>query len=264
MEAKEKKLLELLAGYGKVAVALSGGVDSMTLAKAAVLALGERSVAVTAKSELLAREEEKDAVAGAREIGIRHVVLPAEDLSYPEVVRNDKERCYYCKRYRFQKLKDWAESQGIAYVADGSNVDDAGDYRPGMRAVKELGIVSPLAECGFTKADIRKLARSWDIPIWDKPSAACLASRVAYDIELTPERLERIDKAEEFLRSLGVKGQLRVRDHGDLARIEACEEALQIFLPHRQAIAARLKELGFAYVTLDMQGYRMGSQNEVL
>lgn len=262
MNAKTEGLLALLKSYGSVAVALSGGVDSMTLAKAAYLALGERAVALTAESELLSREERREAREGARAIGIRHVVLEADDLSCPEVRRNDRQRCYYCKRHRMEKLLAWAKNHGFAVVADGSNVSDRSDFRPGARALQELGIKSPLAECGFVKEDIRALARKWDLAVWDKPSAACLASRVAYGIELTAARLERIDEAERYLRHLGVRGQLRVRDHGNLARLEAAEASVELLAAKRREISQRLKELGFDYVTLDMEGYRMGSQNE--
>ena len=264
MTEKTEKLLAVLRGYGSVAVALSGGVDSMTLAKAACLALGDKAVAVTAASELLSREEHEDAVQGASAIGIRHVLLPAEDLAYEDVRRNDRERCYYCKRHRMEKILAWAAEEGIAIVADGSNISDRGDYRPGARALQELGIRSPLAECGFDKEDIRKLAQAWGLAVWDKPSAACLASRVAYGLELTAERLQRIDEAERFLRKLGVKGQLRVRDHGNLARLEVAEGRLPLLLEHRAEVSGRLKDLGFAYVTLDLTGYRMGSQNEAV
>jgi uncharacterized protein len=145
---------------------------------------------------------------------------------------------------------------------DGSNVSDGSDYRPGARALRELGVHSPLAECGFTKEEVRKLARNWGLEVWDKPSAACLASRVSYGLELTPERLRRIDEAEQFLKELGVSGQMRVRDHGNLARIEVADDMWALAAAHREKIAGRLRELGFAYVTLDMTGYRMGSQNE--
>ena len=261
MEEKKKKLISLLESYGSAAVALSGGVDSMTLARAAYMALGDRAVAVTAASELLSEEERRDARAGAEAVGIRHVILEADDLALQEIRRNDRERCYFCKRHRMEKMLSWAKQAGLAVVADGSNVSDRSDYRPGARALQELGIRSPLAECGFNKEDIRKLAKEWGLAVWDKPSAACLASRVAYGLELTPERLQRIDMAETFLRELGVKGQLRVRDHGDLARIEVAEEAFGLVAEQRAGIAGRLKALGFAYVTLDMTGYRMGSQN---
>ena len=262
MEAKTESLLALLKSYGSAVVALSGGVDSMTLAKAAYLALGEKAVAVTAESELVSAEEREDARTGARSIGIRHVWLEADDLSWPEVRKNDRERCYYCKRYRMEKIISWARGEGFAVVVDGSNVSDGSDYRPGARALRELGVHSPLAECGFTKEEVRKLARNWGLEVWDKPSAACLASRVSYGLELTPERLRRIDEAEQFLKELGVSGQMRVRDHGNLARIEVADDMWALAAAHREKIAGRLRELGFAYVTLDMTGYRMGSQNE--
>ena len=217
---------------------------------------------MTAESELLSAEEREDARLGTHSIGIRHVCLEAEDLSQPEVRKNDRERCYYCKRYRMEKIITWARGAGLAVVADGSNVSDASDYRPGARALRELGVRSPLAECGFTKEEIRRLAQKWGLKVWDKPSAACLASRVAYGIELTPECLRRINEAELFLRGLGFKGQLRVRDHGSLARIETAADMWELAAVHREEIAGRLRELGFAHVTLDMTGYRLGSQNE--
>jgi uncharacterized protein len=163
-----------------------------------------------------------------------------------------------------EKILSWAKGEGLDFVADGSNVSDGSDYRPGARALRELGIRSPLAECGFTKEEIRKLAQKWGLQVWDKPSAACLASRVSYGLELTPERLRRIDEGERFLRGLGVRGQLRVRDHGNLARIEVAGDMWELVAAQREEIAGRLRELGFAYVTLDLQGYRMGSLNETL
>jgi len=260
---KTEKLLAKLRACGSLVVALSGGVDSALLAKAAALALGERAVAVTAVSELLSASEREDAALCAGLAGIRHVLLEAHDLAQPEVVRNDKERCYWCKKHRFRKLLDWAAAEGFRYVADGSNLDDAGDYRPGMRAVQELQVISPLAECGFTKADIRRQAREWELPVWDKPSAACLASRVAYGVPLTAERLARIERAEALLHRY-LRGQLRVRDHGTLARLELPPDGFDIFWAHREELTEQVRALGFTYVTLDLRGYRMGSQNEVL
>lgn len=260
---RTEALLTKLRGCGSLAVALSGGVDSAMLAKAAFLALGDKAVAVTAVSEMVPLSEREDASACTGLIGIRHVLLQSDDLALPEVVSNGKERCYYCKKHRFQMLLEWAKAHGYRYVADGSNADDAEDYRPGMRAVRELKIISPLAECGFTKADIRRQAKEWGIPVWDKPSAACLASRVAYGIPLSPARLSRIDRAEGFLRAY-LRGQIRVRDHGDLARLELSPAEFDTFWAHREELTERIKALGFAYVTLDLNGYRMGSQNEVL
>lgn len=263
MNSKTDMLLHKLRSYGSVAVALSGGVDSAMLAKAAALALGEKAVAVTAVSELLSGRERQDASECARIAGLRHVWLDAEDLSVPEVVENGPERCYYCKKARFQKLLQWAGENGYQAVADGSNIDDAGDYRPGQKAVRELRVASPLAECGFGKGEIRRQAQLWGLPVWDKPSAACLASRVAYGIPLTRERLYRIEQAEDILHHV-VPGQLRVRDHGSLARIELMPEEMDTFWQQREELSRNLKALGFAYVTLDLSGYRMGSQNDEL
>jgi len=261
MNSKIETLLEKLRSYGSVAVALSGGVDSAVLAKAAALALGDKAVAVTAVSELLSERERQDAAQCARLSGLRHVLLDAEDLAVPGVVENGPERCYYCKKARFQKILQWAVEQGFKTVAEGSNLDDEGDYRPGMKALRELQVASPLAECGFHKEEIRKQAQLWGLPVWDKPSAACLASRVAYGIPLTKERLHRIEQAEAILHET-LPGQLRVREHGSLARIELMPDMFESFWREREDLTRKLKELGFTYVTLDLSGYRMGSQNE--
>ena len=265
MEEKLEALLTRLEACGSLVVALSGGVDSSTLAKAASLALGDKAVAITARSELLAADELADAKAMAKAAGIRHLVVDAHDLDNPELAANDKNRCYYCKRGRFQKLVAWARENGFAHVADGGNLDDMGDFRPGMRAIEELApiVISPFMECGWTKADIRAQARAWGLAVAEKPSAACLASRVEYGLTLTPERLAQVESAERIVRAFA-KGQLRVRHHGRLARIEAEPEAMRPIVEHREEITERLKETGFLYVTLDLGGYRMGSTNEAL
>ena len=265
MEQKLDILLDRLRACGSLVVALSGGVDSSTLAKAAGLALGGRAVAVTARSELLAADELADAKAMAKAAGLRHLIIDAHDLDDPQIVRNDKNRCYYCKRGRFGKLCAWAEENGFAFVADGSNLDDRSDYRPGMRAVEELAptVISPFMECGWTKADIRRQARTWGLAVADKPSAACLASRIEYGLPLTPQRLVQTEAAERVVRPF-IAGQLRVRHHGNLARVEVEPAALPAVMTHREEIAKKLKALGFAYVTLDLLGYRMGSTNEAL
>ena len=263
MEEKLRALLDRLKSCGSLA--LSGGVDSSTLAKAAAIALGEKAVAITARSELLAQGELTDARTTARAAGIRHIVLDVHDLDNPDVVKNDRERCYYCKRGRFEKLCAWAKENGFAYVADGGNLDDKGDFRPGMKAVEELApmVISPFMECGWTKTDIRDRARAWGLPVADKPSAACLASRLEYGLPLTAERLSQVEAAEKVLRPFA-KGQLRVRHHGDLARIEAEPDALPEIMARREEIAAALKNLGFTYASVDLVGYRTGSTNEAL
>lgn len=257
-------LLEKLRSYESLVIALSGGVDSSVLTQAAARALGNRAVAVTAVSELLTAAELEDARACAALAGIQHEILPAGDLDVPDIVRNDKERCYYCKKSRFGKLTQWAQQNGYAFVAEGSNLDDRGDYRPGMKAIAELPtVVSPFMECGWNKRDIRRQAKEWGLPVWDKPSAACLASRLAYGIPLTAERLQQVEQAEAYLRPF-VQGQLRVRHHGELARIEVEASQLPLVLGQHEKITAALRKLGFSYVTLDLAGYRMGSQNEIL
>ncbi len=262
---KLEKLIDTLKGYESLVIALSGGVDSSLLTMAAGKALGDRVVAITASSELLSEEELQDAKAMSEFAGVRHIVLEANDLNNAELVANDKNRCYYCKKGRFNALCSWAEEHGFKHVAEGSNLDDSGDYRPGMRAIHELEpvVVSPYMECGWNKADIRKQAKEWGLSVWDKPSAACLASRVEYGISLTPERLSQVEKAEIFLRPM-VKGQLRVRHHGSIARVEVDASSMDQVFKRRAEINKELKRLGFSYVTLDLSGYRMGSQNEVL
>ena len=265
MEQKLENLLGRLKACGSLVVALSGGVDSSTLAKAASVALGDKAVAVTARSELLSADELADAKAMARAAGIRHIIVDARDLDDPQIVENDKKRCYYCKRGRFQKLVAWAKENGFAFVADGGNLDDKNDYRPGMKAIEELAptVISPFIECGWTKADIRRQAKEWGLSVADKPSAACLASRVEYGLPLTPERLAQVEKAEHILRAVS-KGQLRVRHHGNLARVEVEPDAFEEVIRRRGEIVEKLKTLGFTYVTLDLGGYRMGSANETL
>jgi uncharacterized protein len=260
-----EELLQTIRAYGSLAVAFSGGVDSTMLAQAARLALGDRAAAVTAVSELLPASELEDAKTCAAHIGIRHIVIAAHDLESAEITANDKDRCYYCKKMRFQKMLCWADEHGFHYIADGSNLDDKGDYRPGRRALAELGprLVSPLAACGWHKADIRAQAKAWELPVWNKPSAACLASRLAYGLRLTPERLQQVEQAEAILHRY-IAGQLRVRHHGDIARIELLPEDMELFWRHRAELTSNIKALGFNYITLDLEGYRTGSQNEIL
>jgi len=226
---KLDRLLRLLESYGSCAVAFSGGLDSAVLAKAAATALGDRAVAVTGTSQSLARGELDQARAVARQIGIRHEVIETGELSIPEYQRNQADRCYHCKNELFTRVEELARRLDVAVVADGSNRDDHGEHRPGIRAARDRKVESPLAECGLTKDELRTLAAHWAIPIWNKPATPCLSSRIAYGEEVTPERLQMIDGSERFLRERGFE-PLRVRYHrGDVARIEVGADALARF-----------------------------------
>ena len=263
---KRDELLKLLKSYGSCAVAFSGGLDSTVLAKAAQVALGEKAIAVTGVSASLAAGELDECRQLADQIGIRHEVLETDELSNPDYQKNDANRCYYCKTELFIQVEKLSQRLGVAAVCDGSNRDDRGEHRPGMRAASEQQVLSPLAECGFTKPEIRQLAAHWQIPIWDKPATPCLSSRIAYGEEVTGDRLAMIDKAERFLRAKGFQ-PLRVRYHkGDLARIEVAADALEQFLDpvFRDQVVSALLEAGFKYISLDLIGFRSGSMNDVL
>ena len=266
LEAKRERLLALLASYGPCAVAFSAGVDSTVLAKAAQLALGERAVAVTGTSASLADGELDEARALAQRIGIRHQILATEEFTSDAYRRNAPDRCYHCKTELYTRLDTLRERLGVAIVVNGANLDDQGDYRPGMLAAAEHRVRSPLLECGFTKADVRELAAFWELPVWDKPASPCLSSRVAYGEAVTPERVVMIDRAEQMLRRLGMR-ELRVRYHkGDLARIEVpVEQIARLAEPAvREQITAELRTLGFKFVTLDLVGFRSGSLNALV
>jgi uncharacterized protein len=266
LAAKRDCLLELLRSFGSCAVAYSGGLDSTVLAKAAQLALGNRAVAVTGSSASLAVGELDEAAEMARLIGIRHEVIETDELSIPQYQANKADRCYFCKTELFVKVEQLAARLGVAVVADGSNRDDHGEHRPGLRAAKDQRVRSPLAECGFSKPEIRQLAAHWGLPTWDKPATPCLSSRIAYGEEVTAERLAMVDRAERFLRERGFQ-PLRVRYHkGDVARIEVAADALVRFADpdFRRAVIAELKSAGFKFVALDLEGFRSGSLNAVL
>ena len=263
LEEKLDSLKDILKSMESVVIAYSGGVDSTFLSKVASDVLGDSTLAVTARSETYPRSEFEEAVELARKIGIKHETIMSEELDIPEFSANPTNRCYYCKKELFAKLKEIAQERGLAHVVDGSNHDDLDDYRPGMQAVEELGVRSPLQESGLTKADIRELSKRMGLPTWDKPSFACLSSRFPYGNEITRDKLTSVGEAEIFLRGLGIR-QLRVRHHDKIARIEVAEEDMELLFRNREQIVKKLKELGYAYVTMDLQGYRTGSMNEVL
>jgi len=263
VEDKLNKLKKWFANKEGVLVAFSGGVDSALLLKVAQDVLGNKVLAVTANSPLNTPEEKEGAVSVAREIGAEHLVVELNDLENPQVSSNPPDRCYYCKKARFEAMLKLAEEKGLEVVVDGSNIDDLNDYRPGLKAVKELGIASPLEEVGFNKEEIRGVAKELGLSVWDKPSEPCLATRIPFDTEITKEKLVRVIKAERYLKyTLGLS-QVRVRDHNGLARIEVEKKDLEKILTRRDEVTKLLLEEGFYYVTLDLEGYRTGSMNKV-
>ncbi|GAB6063346.1 ATP-dependent sacrificial sulfur transferase LarE [Deferrisoma palaeochoriense] len=264
LEGKERRLKEILREMGGVVIGFSGGVDSSYLYAVAVEVLGDRALGVTACSETYPERERREAEALARSLGGRHQTIVSEELDVPGFAENPKNRCYFCKKELFGKLRDVADREGLPHVADGSNVDDRGDYRPGRQAARELGVRSPLDEAGLTKEEIRALSRARGLPTWDKPAFACLSSRFPYGTRITREKVARVGRAEEGLRALGFR-VVRVRHHGDVARLEVGpEEFSRIVNGLREEAVRVVKEAGYVYVALDLQGYRTGAMNEVL
>jgi uncharacterized protein len=250
----------------RVVVALSGGIDSTVVAKAARLALGDNALAVTADSPSVPRREIADARRLAEMIGICHEVVGTEEFNDPDYVKNDGSRCYFCKSELYARIERLLPTWGASVVCSGANLDDLGDYRPGLTAAAEHHVRHPLIEAECRKADVRALAQAWDLPAWDKPASPCLSSRLAPGVEVTRERTGRVEAAEEYLRSLGFR-ECRVRLHeGELARIEVPADGLaRLVDPEaRRALASKLRELGFTYVTLDLEGFRSGSLNDLL
>jgi uncharacterized protein len=257
---KLQELKSIIAGCGSAVIAFSGGVDSSLVCAIAHEVLGDRALAITAVSPTYPPGEIDVARKVAEQIGIEHIVISTNELDDSNFTSNPFERCYFCKSELLRKLNEIREEYGYRNILDGSNKDDLSDFRPGLRAAKEFGVISPLALAGLSKEEVRRLAAGYDLPNADKPSTPCLASRIPFGSEITPERLKRIAKAEGFLHSLDFR-VVRVRDHGDLARVEVGRDELRKAFELRGEIAENLKQLGYAFVTLDLEGYRSGSFN---
>ena len=265
VEEKLSKLKAIVSELESVVVAFSGGVDSTLVTKVCYDVLRDNSMAVTARSETYPDFEFKEAQKLAKEIGIKHLVIDTSELAIEGFANNPPERCYFCKTELFGKLKDIAKEQGFLNVADGANLDDTQEFRPGLQASRELNVRSPLKEAGMTKKDIREVSKMLKLPNWDKPAYACLSSRFPYGQSITEEKLSMVSEAEKYLRGLGLV-QCRVRHHETIARIEVLPDDINILTnsPAREELTAKFKEIGFTYVTLDLAGYRSGSMNEVL
>ena len=263
--AKEQQLRALLRSFGSVIVAFSGGVDSAYLAYITHQELGENALAVTGDSASYPTFQRELADRLTHEFGIHHEIIFTEEFDDVNYTANPPNRCYYCKSELYGKLTDFAHERGFAVICDGTNADDIGDYRPGRQAAREAGVRSPLLDCQMTKADIREMSRRAGLPTWDEPASACLSSRVPYGQMVTIEKLSAIDRAEAALRTMGFR-QIRVRHHGDVARIEIAETEMPraLNIETMRQISTTLKLLGFKYVTLDLEGYRTGSLNEAL
>lgn len=265
MEIKQTRLKKMIQGLGKVAVAFSGGVDSTYLLKVSHDLLGDDAIAVTLDSAFFPRSEMEEACAFTRKHGIRHHMIQTDVLQMEELRPNPENRCYLCKKNGFSLIKRFAQSLGIDIVADGTNADDAYDYRPGAKAAEELGVQSPLKQAGLTKEEIRELSKEAGLLGYQRPANACLATRIPYGEEVTLDKLEKIERAEGFLHSLNLM-QVRVRCHGNLARIELNLDLLEYVIKKdlREKIAQELKKLGFTYVTVDLNGYKTGSMNAAI
>lgn len=269
LSQKTDQLVSTLRDYGSVLVAFSGGLDSSVLARAACQELGTNAIAATAVSAIMPSGQLEAAKEVARQIGIRHLVVRTEELRDEDFCANTPKRCYFCKKIILSTLKKVADQEGISVIADGTNADDANDYRPGSQAVQECGVKTPLLDVGLTKSELRELATNWKLPNCDTPASPCLSTRIVYGLTITEERLARIDQAEQYVRSIvGVKTPVRVRyAMGDTARIEVPEEHILKLTADqtlRHELVARLRKIGFQYVTLNLEGFQSGSLNRVL
>jgi len=260
---KLKKLKKYIRELDNLAVAFSGGVDSTLLAKVAADELGQDTIAITISGPQHSKSEIEEAKEFAKELGINHEVIEIEKIENEDLIYNPEDRCYICKKDVFSIIKERAKKKGITNIIDGTNVDDLGDYRPGLKAIKELDVISPLKEVGLTKSDIREISKELNLPTWNKPAFACLITRIPYGEKLTNEKLRLVEQAEEYIKSLGFN-QYRVRYHNGIARIEVLKEDLPKFFDVNmmKKVSDKLKNIGFKYVTLDMEGYKMGKMND--
>lgn len=263
MDPQLEALRAVMASMPSALVCFSGGVDSAFVLKVAHDVLGDRALGLTALSPALPESERAEAGALARELGVAHALVDSHEIDDPHYAANPVNRCYYCKSELYTVAQREAKARGFAAILNGTNLDDLGDHRPGLDAAREAGVRSPLVEAGFTKADVRRCAQLVGLRVWDKPAAACLASRIPYGTSVTHERLRQIDRAESAIRALGLR-QLRVRYHDQLARVEVSQPEMERAFALRKEIAAACRAAGFAYATLDLEGYRLGSHNEVV
>jgi uncharacterized protein len=262
LEEKLSQLKNIISKYESVLVAFSGGCDSSLLLKISKEVLGEKVLAVTAKSPLFPTSELRNSKKVAKYIGAKQLIIESNELDLPQFADNPKNRCYICKKGLFAKLTEIAKREGLNCIVDGTNLSDEDDFRPGMMAAKEFGIRSPLKEASLTKEDVRKISKLLDLPTYNKPQGACLASRFPYGLKITKDALKLVEKSEEFLRKLGLK-QVRVRHYQNLCRIEVLKKEMEKCLAKKEQITKQLKSFGYTYITLDLEGYRSGSMNEV-
>ena len=263
MHHKLEQLKDIIKGCGSLAVAFSGGVDSTFLLYVAHEVLGDKAVAVTSVTTVFPRREKDEASSFCKEHGIRQIEVTFDELEVPGFADNPPDRCYLCKKALFTNMMNVCRREGIDHIAEGSNTDDNGDYRPGLKAIAELGVLSPLREAGLTKSEIRELSREFGLPTWDKPSYACLASRFPYHSKITADKLYMVEKAEDYLIGIGLR-QVRVRVHDKAARIEVPVESFDVVMSRREEVLSVLTGFGFLYVSLDLGGYKTGSLNRGL